>query len=313
MKKFMTMAMAAAMVASVGTTAMAAEPKTADLSNAKVAVNGEAIAPQAYTIDGYTYFKLRDVAKALAGTVAGFDVSWDQEARMVALQTGAVYKAQDGETDAAAFAKKAEAHLSADPVMVNGAEAALEAYNIDGYNYFKLRDLGNLLGFTVGWDTATSSISITTPWGGNTAQQPNQNIVSVPVEKEETDEEKAERFIEEVIELTNEEREKEGLPALGTMTKLDKAAQIRADELKEKYSHDRPDGSRCFTVLDDVNINGYSAVGENIALGQRSPEQVVQAWMNSEGHRRNIMNVQFEKIGVGYADNNGWVQLFYAD
>ena len=75
MKKFM--AMAAAMVASMGTTAMAADTKTAVASNAKVAVNGAEIAPEAYTIDGYTFFKLRDVAAAVAGTEAGFDVTWD--------------------------------------------------------------------------------------------------------------------------------------------------------------------------------------------------------------------------------------------
>ena len=160
MKKFMTMAMAAVMVASVGTTAMAAEPKTADLSNAKVAVNGEAIAPQAYTIDGYTYFKLRDVAKALVGTEAGFDVNWDQKAKMITLHTGAAYKAQDGDTDAVEFAKKAKAHLSESPVMVNDAEATLEAYNIDGYTYFKLRDLGTALGFEVTWDKEAKMIGI---------------------------------------------------------------------------------------------------------------------------------------------------------
>ena len=160
MKKFVTMAMAAAMAASMGTAVMAAEPKTADLSNAKVAVNGEAIAPQAYTIDGYTYFKLRDVAKALTGTVAGFDVRWDQEAKMIALHTGAAYKAQDGDADAAEFAKKAKAHLSESPVMVNDAEATLEAYNIDGYTYFKLRDLGTALGFEVTWDKEAKMIGI---------------------------------------------------------------------------------------------------------------------------------------------------------
>lgn len=216
-----------------------------------------------------------------------------------------------GTTALAAYANPNLAKLN-----INGKPANSHSYVIDGYTYFKLRDLGNLLGFTVGWDTATSSISITTPWGGNTVQQPDQTTTSAPVEKQETEAEKAERFIEEVIELVNEEREKEGLPALDTMAKLDKAAQIRADELTEKYSHDRPDGSSCFTVLDDVNINGYSAVGENIAMGQKTPEQVVQAWMNSEGHRRNIMSVHFEEIGVGYVDNNGyscWAQLFYAD
>ncbi len=136
------------------------EEAKAELSNAGVAVNGEAIAPQAYTIDGYTYFKLRDVAKALAGTVAGFDVSWDQAARMTALQTGTVYKYQDGDTDAAEYAKKATAFHSHDPIMVNGEEVALTAYNIDGYNYFKLRDLGAALGFEVTWDKAAKMIGI---------------------------------------------------------------------------------------------------------------------------------------------------------
>ncbi len=137
-----------------------AEEAKAELSNAGVAVNGKAIAPQAYTIDGYTYFKLRDVAKALAGTEAGFNVDWDQEARMTALQTGATYKAYDGGTDAAEFAKKATAHHSHDPIMVNGEEVDLTAYNIDGYNYFKLRDLGDALGFEVTWDKTARMIGI---------------------------------------------------------------------------------------------------------------------------------------------------------
>lgn len=205
-----------------------------------------------------------------------------------------------------AFAAYANPNLA--KLNINGKTANSHSYVIDGYTYFKLRDLGDLLGFTVGWDTATSSISITTPWAGDTTK----NNTPAPVEKEETAEEKAERFVEEVIRLTNEERKKEGLPAFDTMNKLSKAAQIRADEMKQKYSHTRPDGTSCFTVLDDVNINSYRAVGENIALGQSSPEQVVTAWMNSEGHRKNILNPQFKYIGVGYADNNGWVQLFYA-
>lgn len=199
---------------------------------------------------------------------------------------------------------------------IHGKTANCHAYVIDDDTYFKLRDLANLLGFTVGWDTATSSTSITPPLGGDAAQKQDQDIVSLPVEQEETEAEKAERFIEEVIRLTNEERKKAGLPPLGTTSKLSEAAKLRAEELTEKYSHDRPDGSGCFTILEVVNLNGYRAVGENIAMGQKTPEQVVQAWMNSEGHRRNIMNVQFEEIGVGYADNDGWsgwVQLFYAD
>lgn len=161
MKKRLIFILTAAMVVSMGVPVLANEPAKAELSSAKVVVNGEAIAPQAYTIDGYTYFKLRDVAKALSGTVAGFDVAWDHEAKMVALQTGAAYKSKDGESDAEGeFAKTADAHVSEDPVLVNGEAVELMAYNIDGYNYFKLRDLGTALGFAVTWDNAAKMIDI---------------------------------------------------------------------------------------------------------------------------------------------------------
>ena len=84
-----------------------------------------------------------------------------------------------GTTVFAAYANPNLAKLN-----INGRVENSNSYVIDGYTYFKLRDLGNLLGFTVGWDTATSSISITTPWGGNTVVQQPTNT---PVEKEETE------------------------------------------------------------------------------------------------------------------------------
>lgn len=161
MKKGFTFILTAAMVSSLSIPVFANESVKAEPSTAKVSVNGAAIAPQAYTIDGYTYFKLRDVAKGLSGTVAGFDVAWDQEAKMVALQTGAAYKSKDGESDAVGeFAKTADAHVSEDPVLVNGEAVELMAYNIDGYNYFKLRDLGTALGFAVTWDSTAKMIGI---------------------------------------------------------------------------------------------------------------------------------------------------------
>lgn len=116
-------------------------------------------------------------------------------------------------------------------------------------------------------------------------------------------------FMAEVVRLTNLEREKAGLPALRTFSALTEAAQLRANELTTLFSHTRPDGSRCFTVLDDI---GFWAAGENIARGQSTPEQVVTGWMNSEGHRANILNVCYTAIGVGYVDRH-WVQLFIGD
>ena len=121
-----------------------------------------------------------------------------------------------------------------------------------------------------------------------------------------------ENFAEEVLQLVNLERAKVGAKPLTLSPQLMKYAAVRAEEITEKFSHTRPDGTSCFTV---VKIS-YRRVGENIAEGQNSPEKVVEAWMNSEGHRANILNPEFGKLGVGYfyAQNTDykhyWVQLF---
>lgn len=120
-------------------------------------------------------------------------------------------------------------------------------------------------------------------------------------------------FIQEVVNLVNEERAKEGLSALKLDTKVQAAAQVRAKECEQLFSHTRPDGSSFATALKEQNVS-YRSAGENIAWGQRSPEEVMKAWMNSSGHRANIMNPNFSTIGVGYYENaNGtdyWCQLF---
>ncbi len=119
-------------------------------------------------------------------------------------------------------------------------------------------------------------------------------------------------FADEVIRLVNVERAANGLDALTKNERLSAAAAKRAQELVEYYSHTRPDGTNCFTVLDDFAIT-YYAVGENIAMGQSTPQEVMEDWMNSEGHRANILETSFENIGVGVVYANGmlhWVQLF---
>lgn len=133
------------------------------------------------------------------------------------------------------------------------------------------------------------------------------------VTKNETSKSSKDDYVSQVIELINEERAKAGLSALTTTTALEKAADERAEELSEKFAHTRPDGSDCFSILDKYGIpQGW--VGENIAAGQRTPEEVVAAWMSSEGHRENILNPNFKKVGVGYYKGGGyghyWVQIF---
>lgn len=119
-------------------------------------------------------------------------------------------------------------------------------------------------------------------------------------------------FTKEVLRLVNIEREKEGLSQLTTNSTLEKAAYIRSQEIKQSFSHTRPNGSSFSTILKEMNIS-YQAAGENIAYGQKTPEAVVNAWMNSSGHRANIMSKNFNKLGVGcYISNNVvyWTQIF---
>lgn len=120
---------------------------------------------------------------------------------------------------------------------------------------------------------------------------------------------------EAVASLVNAARRDAGLSELELDADLCAAAQARAQEIAQSFSHTRPDGSSCFTILEEFGIS-YRAAGENIAMGQRTPEEVMDGWMNSSGHRANILNGTFTSIGVGYyVDGAGaahWVQIFQA-
>lgn len=122
------------------------------------------------------------------------------------------------------------------------------------------------------------------------------------------------RYEAEVIRLVNEIRVQEGLSPLTTTSALSAAADQRAKELVSCYAHERPDGTSCFTALHEFGVS-YRAAGENIAAGYPTPEAVVTGWMNSSGHRANILNPSFKAIGVGHVSGRGsygfyWVQMF---
>ena len=122
-------------------------------------------------------------------------------------------------------------------------------------------------------------------------------------------------YVREVARLVNEERKKNGLSALELRVDISKAAQIRAAETEVSFSHTRPDGRSFSSVLNDNGIS-YRMSGENIAWGQKTPEEVMIGWMNSEGHRANILNPNYTSIGIGYYQNargvNYWTQIFTA-
>lgn len=115
------------------------------------------------------------------------------------------------------------------------------------------------------------------------------------------------KFANEVLVLVNKERTKAGLSALSMPNKLLEPANTRAKEIKQVFSHTRPDGRSWSTVLKDYNVSVQTA-GENIAYGYNTPEAVVTTWMNSPGHRANILNSNFKNIGIGvYTDSKGTV------
>lgn len=131
--------------------------------------------------------------------------------------------------------------------------------------------------------------------------------------EENVPEDSAHAFIQRVVDLVNVERAKEGLSPLTVNKNVQAAAQVRAKECEQLFSHTRPNGSSFATALREQGVT-YKSAGENIAWGQRSPEEVMNAWMNSPGHRKNIMNPNFTTIGVGYYENakgtDYWCQLF---
>lgn len=122
-------------------------------------------------------------------------------------------------------------------------------------------------------------------------------------------------YEQQVVDQVNKERAAAGLSALKVNTKLASVAEKKAEDLRDNnyFSHTSPTYGSPFDMMKQFGIT-YTAAGENIAKGQKTPSAVMNGWMNSEGHRANILNSSYTEIGVGYVtDSNGntyWVQMF---
>lgn len=119
-------------------------------------------------------------------------------------------------------------------------------------------------------------------------------------------------YDQKVVGLTNQERAKNGLAPLKVDETLSKMAREKSRDMSANgyFSHTSPTYGSPFDMMKQYGIS-YRSAGENIAMGQRSPEEVVTAWMNSEGHRKNILSPNFTHIGVGHiAQGNYWTQEF---
>ena len=119
-------------------------------------------------------------------------------------------------------------------------------------------------------------------------------------------------YEKEVVRLVNQERSKHGLSPLTSDWQLSRVARYKSQDMRDNgyFSHTSPTYGSPFEMMKSFGIS-YRTAGENIARGQRTPQEVVNAWMSSSGHRANILNKSFTRIGVGYVlEGNYWTQLF---
>lgn len=145
-----------------------------------------------------------------------------------------------------------------------------------------------------------------------TVINPRTQMPASPAKQQVTKGTQMNRLAMQVIDLTNKERRKKGLPALKTDPSLSNVAQTKTNDMNRKhyFSHTSPTYGSPFDMMRDFGVT-YRTAGENIAMGQVTAQQVVNSWMNSEGHRKNILNPHFTTIGVGYTSSgNYWSQMF---
>ena len=153
---------------------------------------------------------------------------------------------------------------------------------------------------------AEPATEVTAPPATNTGN--TGNTVTQPVDNGSQSQDSA--YAAEVVNLVNQERAAAGLSPLTSDSALARVAMDKAKDMYHNnyFSHQSPTYGSPFDMMRSYGIS-YSYAGENIASGQRTPQEVVTAWMNSPGHRANIMSTNFTTIGVAYY-NNEWVQMF---
>ncbi len=129
-------------------------------ATARVSVNGNTVDMAGVFASGSNYYKIRDVAMVLSTGVNRFSISWDAASSAISITTGKKYSPVGGELSGSADLTGAIITKNDVKIIVNGEEKVLSAYNINENNYFKIRDLADLIGFSVGWDDSTGTVAI---------------------------------------------------------------------------------------------------------------------------------------------------------
>lgn len=265
------------LTAAPGAAAAAAGSNTAEVS---VIVNDDRIAfdvpPQIF--DGTTFLPVR-----LALEPLGAEFDWNGADQTITIR---------------ANGKIIVLTIGGESALVDGATKPLAkpAMLVDGRTLIPIRFVAEELNYVVDWDDGTKTVFISS----KAKQEDKQEDID---------------FVERVLELVNEERAKEGARPLTLDEDLCAVAAMHSEDMiaRNFFSHENPDGASPFDRMKAYGIS-YRAAAENIAAGQTTPEQVMDSWMNSPGHRKNILNTAYGKIGIGIALGGEyriyWTQCF---
>jgi uncharacterized YkwD family protein len=191
-------------------------------------------------------------------------------------------------------------YIGEESLYVNGDEILTDVAPmiVNDRTLVPLRAIAETLGCNVEWYPESRTVTIDKASDGNA-----------------DDDNSAEAWEHKVLELTNAEREKNGLDPLVWNESLAELARAHSQDMVDRgfFSHNNPDGASPFDRMKAAGIN-YISAAENIAAGQASPEAVIESWMNSEGHRENILNPKLKELGVGLARGGQygiyWTQNF---
>ena len=224
-----------------------------------------------------------------------------------------------------AYAAGIVAERSTHRVVVDGKEAQMEAYVINGSNYVRLRDIGKAVGFEVYWDGDAKCVQVESgkPYTGiasakaETSEPASQPEVTTPADD-------VDAMKQDIVDRTNALRREKGVAALRVNDKLMQAAQVRADEMAAHtvYSHTRPNGGKFNGVTDcPYMAESIHRIADWVLSDQTLAERAVADWSTSAAHSKTMVNPKLSAIGVGLArgvNDNGdpcWycVQLFLYD
>lgn len=339
MKKFLATLLAATMALGAAPCAFAADQITVTVNGEKVNFKDQ----QPVNIDGRVMVPMRDVAEKMGWEVEWFTYYGDTLVDgLFQKEHSAIFTKMLVSTDRYMAGYHSSLNIEdktknksiwgATVNLVQGEDVPVSAppQVVNDRTLVGIRDLADCMYADAQWDAKTRTVAITTT---PTEQLPKYNeiLASVAeVEKqtpskpqetkptptiEEEQRQTAEKYAEEknakrdeiaeeVVRLTNKEREKAGLNPLKMDDSLMKAADVRVKEMGESFSHTRPDGTKFTTAVEEAGFSG-SYLGENGSAGKSTADYIVSSWMKSEGHQANIMNPNFNYIGVAYNYNVG--------